>query len=206
MDSSKLMQPLYTSRPKSNFVGRQYMRYAKPLVLSCFCALAIGCTADAPEPGVAPKVNAEAPAVVAEVAPKPAPAKKVEPVALAPGDELRGEITAAKAGKLVAIDVKIGTYINRSDGELSVRLCQAANCATGTSSVVGAADNKGLEIQLSPALSIKAKQPLTWTITRSAGSNSVVVWTYPRGKSKGIVLPDGSSADRVPRINLHFAQ
>jgi hypothetical protein len=180
------------------------------IFLSLILLSVIGCSKNSPDLPERPEADGLPEEAVAEVTSvKNASTKAVEVTArvvLEPGQSISGVIDTPKRGELRGVGVKIGNYKNRSDGSLSIEICQLEHCSGATSSLVGSKNNRHLDFELSEAVGITTEESVSWTLTRESGSNPVAVWIYPQRKNATpITLPDGTQEELAPKISLRYA-
>lgn len=127
-----------------------------------------------------------------------------QPLAVSAGQTVSGEFPVPKAGTLSAVSFFIGNYVNTSDGDLQVKICQAGKCSEGAAPIAGSQDNAYLDVKLSSPLPV-AQGAATYDVTKSGGANVVALWTYaPSGSMTSITTADGSSLPRIPRVALRY--
>lgn len=126
-----------------------------------------------------------------------------KPTTLAIGQTVSGVVGVQKQGRILAFDVQIGNYQNTSDGTLAVKLCEGDVCSDGAAPLAGSSDNQYLEIPLRHPIEVTAGRTLRYTLTRTAGTNPLAVWTYPDAAA-ATMMPDGASQPRVLKIGLRY--
>lgn len=130
-----------------------------------------------------------------------------EPLPLIAGQGLTGSFLAPRAGVVRSLSVEIGNNLNTSDGQLSLKLCQAGVCETGSSPLAGSADNQYLKISLGKSLAIAANAQVEFTLTKDGGSVPVAVWTYAASNgTAGMTDSKGASIPRTPRLAVEFEE
>ena len=112
------------------------------------------------------------------------PGPATDPLALAPGESSQMTLPEdlITPGAVESVSVTIGTYGGAADGKLSIRICTVNGCRTGNSSLVSAADNKPLEMQLNAPLAIFKEQSLQLQITHEGGTSPVAIWHHPQAQ------------------------
>jgi hypothetical protein len=154
-------------------------------------------------------VSGDRQAVVPQLDAKPAIARGQANtrVDLEMGHTISGELHGSKPGRLVGFGVKIGNYKNRSDGNLTIEVCQLNRCSGATSNLVGSENNKYLNFKFSDPIDIVADKSVEWTITKASGNHPVAVWIYPLDdNAAAVTLPDGSHKYLSPRISLIYGE
>ena len=126
-----------------------------------------------------------------------------KPTTMAIGQTISGVVGNQKPGRILAFDVQIGNYHNISDGTLTVKLCAGGACSDGSASLAGSTDNQYLEIPLRHPLEATKGGELRYTLTRTAGTNPLAVWTYS-DPAAATMMPDGTSQPRTLKIGLRY--
>lgn len=126
-----------------------------------------------------------------------------EPLQLMTTQSVSGTLEIKKQGTIAAFNVQIGNYHNTSDGTLVVKLCDGDVCSEGSASVDKSADNRYLGIPFQHPIDVAAGQTLHYSLTRTAGNNPLVVWTYASGTAM-TTAPNGVSEARALKIGLSY--
>lgn len=150
---------------------------------------------------------------VAESAAAPADARLVElsvspdsPQALAifGGQSVEGVLKDLEPNQIAALGVRIGNYVNKSDGSLTLDACVDTACQTATVPLMGSQDNKYLVFTFPQPLVIASGQQLTYKLTRSQSGNGVAIWTYaPLTASTTLKDAKGIDTGRTPQFALY---
>lgn len=125
------------------------------------------------------------------------------PQLMAATDAISGGFNAPQSGDVRAASIQIGNFGGTSDGTVSLKLCQAADCQEATMSVAGSTDNSYLEFKFPAALAVTAGNQMTFTFTRVDGTQPFAIWTYPSNGAE-LTLPDATKAPRDAKIALAF--
>lgn len=127
-----------------------------------------------------------------------------KPMGVAATQAISGVVAIKKQGSVLAFDVQVGNYDNTADGTLAVKLCEGTACSEGSASIAQSSDNQYFEIPLDHAIDVTSGEQLHYTLTRTAGSKPLAIWTY--ADATATTMPDGSSEPRVPRIGLRYGK
>lgn len=120
------------------------------------------------------------------------------------GQSVEGTLKDLEPNQIAAVGVRIGNYVNKSDGSLTLDACVDAACQTATAHLAGSQDNKYLVFAFPQPLAIAAGQQLTYKLTRSQPGNGVAIWTYAP-LTASITLRDtkGVETGRTPQFALY---
>lgn len=185
-------------------------------VIAVVTLMLAGCKKGTEPTPVAVAPEPEAPEEVIKVADSgapPADARLIElavspdsPQALAvfDGQSVEGVLKDLEPNQIVAFGVRIGNYMNKSDGSLSLDACVDTTCQTAMAHLAGSQDNKYLIFTLPQPLAITAGQQLTYKLTRSRPGNGVAIWTYTP-LTASVTLKDAKGVDtgRTPQFALY---
>lgn len=183
-----------------------------------FLLVALGSLAACEQPSSGPSSSPGAPAAEASAAGAEAspPSSIVdipvnpggnEPLPLIAGQSLSGSFTAPKDGNVTHFNIEIGNNLNTSDGQLTLKLCQAGVCETGSATLAGSTDNQYFRIALAKPLAIKTASPIEFTVAKDGGSVPVSIWTYSvAAGSIGMTDQAGAVVNRNPRIGIEYAE
>ena len=130
-----------------------------------------------------------------------------EALPLIAGQGLTGSFLAPRAGAIRSLSVEIGNNLNTSDGQLSLKLCQAGVCETGSAPLTGSADNQYLKIPLGKSLTTAGNAQVEFTLIKDGGAVPVAIWTYAASNGTvGMTDSTGSSIPRTPRLAVEFEE
>jgi hypothetical protein len=124
---------------------------------------------------------------------------------------IRWNLPASSEDRVIDhLAVFIGNYAAKSDGEISVRLCDARyNCVDGARALSDSHDNAFFEVGLSKPLTItgspKDTHTVTATITHLHSNYPVAVWLEPVDAAQQ-VLVDGKTSNLAPSVTLRFRE
>lgn len=124
-----------------------------------------------------------------------------QPLVLADGASAGGEVAAPSDGNIVGISVMVGNYANAATGPLEVRVCVVDRCSTGSVDTATSIDNEMLELSLAPPVAVAAGEVVTYTFSRPAGANPLVLWTYGAATGTDHLVPP-ADATRSPKLSL----
>lgn len=178
-----------------------------------FLLVALGSLVACEQPSSGPSSSPGTPAAGTEASPPsgiidiPVNPGGNEPLPLIAGQSLSGSFTAPKDGSLTHFNIEIGNNLNTSDGQLTLKLCQAGVCETGSATLAGSTDNQYFRIQLTQPLAIKTASPIEFTVAKDGGSVPVAIWTYSvAAGSIGMTDQAGATINRSPRIGIEYAE
>ena len=123
------------------------------------------------------------------------------------GESISGEFAPVRAGSVVGVEVQVGNYGNSSTGNLKLKLCQSDKCAEGGADLAGSKDNEFFHVELASPLAVTMDAPLTYTVIRESGDNSMAVWSYPASvPTSKLTLPDGTVVPRTLKVGLRYSR
>jgi hypothetical protein len=122
-----------------------------------------------------------------------------DPMVLKPGEQARFtlRVPANPAGRdnyIRAIAVSIGTYGNRSDGDLAIQACAGQNCSAGSRPLSESSDNTFFYLPLQRPLTIPARTIISAKLIHAGGHNAVAIWLFPGApdQEEQVWGPDGN--------------
>jgi len=129
-------------------------------------------------------------------------------VALLPGQSLSGSIDPGRltADHVDAVTVRVGTYANDVDGDLTVELCTRARCVTGALGLASAVGDDASLIQL-PSLPVEPGEALRYRIGHAGGTRAFGVFLFAAKQrvAEPTLAPDGPKPGVAPQIVLFSA-
>lgn len=125
----------------------------------------------------------------------------VAPQWLPQDQSLDSRITAPRAGALAHIGVLVGTANGTSDGNLSMRVCAAQQCAEGAVALKRTVDNTFASVALSAPLVVQKGTELAIRLSLSDGQHGVALWLH---RDEDQTNPN-RSPQPVPRWQLQYA-
>ena len=90
-----------------------------------------------------------------------------------------------------ALSVLIGNYKNTASGTLSVSLCTAGQCASGSAGLTSSTDNAPLQVTLQQPISLTANTAVTYKILHQPGGHPVALWAFSTDAPQSLLTPAG---------------
>lgn len=196
------------------------MKYAAAIVTSML--LLAGCQKESPQSQEGAAAESAANVIEPQAGPMdeaitaPADARSIElpvgeggaePMAVFGGQSITGQLIGLDPNQIMAIGVRVGNYMNKSDGSFEMKACVDSTCQVATVPLQGSKDNGYLIFNFPEALTVATGQTLDFTLSRSQSANGAAIWTYPLLAGQGsIKSAKGTDTERMPKVALYVKQ
>ncbi len=92
---------------------------------------------------------------------------------------------------IAGLSVLIGTYGGKSSGRLRIELCHEGDCASGSTDLTSAPDNKPAVVRFDHPLAVQPGDKLHVVLDKVDGDQAVALWTGPLDAGQAVRISGG---------------